>query len=288
MMLSMENKPWLQGFPSGGSEECWYYWQKWGDKRSNVPGGREILQCTQRKMVLLLGKLASNTCRQSSLILGVTSLRSYLGSFLTCQHMIRTLLVWVTQDNLCRNVMTAQPSWDTETAPASRLTASYTVQVFQWFLRASVKFRCLSVIPPKRLKVSLLAEERSHLFTSWISGSTLLKNKQALLFPDFLYSENVLSHLFLSQFCLSNITDHFLSSKNNVVLLYYPPNPHLYSSSYSHPRTSLVALAMKNHLQCRRRRFDPWIRKIPWRREMETHSSIPAWELPWREEPGGL
>ena len=22
--------------------------------------------------------------------------------------------------------------------------------------------------------------------------------------------------------------------------------------------------------------------------EMETHSSIPAWEIPWSEEPGGL
>ena len=26
----------------------------------------------------------------------------------------------------------------------------------------------------------------------------------------------------------------------------------------------------------------------PWEREMATHSSIPAWEIPWTEEPGGL
>ena len=38
--------------------------------------------------------------------------------------------------------------------------------------------------------------------------------------------------------------------------------------------------------QCRRHRFDPWVRKIPWNRG--THSSILAWEIPWREEPGGL
>ena len=34
--------------------------------------------------------------------------------------------------------------------------------------------------------------------------------------------------------------------------------------------------------------FDPWVGKIPWRREMVTHSSILAWEIPWTEEPGGL
>ena len=39
--------------------------------------------------------------------------------------------------------------------------------------------------------------------------------------------------------------------------------------------------------QCRRlkrRRFDPWVRKIPWR----INSSIVTWEIPWTEEPGGL
>ena len=35
--------------------------------------------------------------------------------------------------------------------------------------------------------------------------------------------------------------------------------------------------------QCRRCRFDPWVRKIPWR-VMATHSSILAWEIPWAEE----
>ena len=40
--------------------------------------------------------------------------------------------------------------------------------------------------------------------------------------------------------------------------------------------------------QCRRRRFNPWVRKIPWRRKWQTHSSILAWKIPWTEEPSGL
>ena len=31
---------------------------------------------------------------------------------------------------------------------------------------------------------------------------------------------------------------------------------------------------------------NPW--KIPLEKEMETHSSILAWEIPWTEEPEGL
>ena len=38
--------------------------------------------------------------------------------------------------------------------------------------------------------------------------------------------------------------------------------------------------------QCRRSRFDPWIRKIPW--SMATHSNNLVWVIPWTEEPGGL
>ena len=41
-------------------------------------------------------------------------------------------------------------------------------------------------------------------------------------------------------------------------------------------------------LQCRRPGFDPWVRKIPWRKEMAAHFSILAWRIPWTEEPGGL
>ena len=39
--------------------------------------------------------------------------------------------------------------------------------------------------------------------------------------------------------------------------------------------------------QCRRPRFDPWVGKIPWRREWP-HPGILAWRIQWREEAGGL
>ena len=33
---------------------------------------------------------------------------------------------------------------------------------------------------------------------------------------------------------------------------------------------------------------DSWVRKIPWRKEMATHSSSVAWRIPWTEESGRL
>ena len=41
-------------------------------------------------------------------------------------------------------------------------------------------------------------------------------------------------------------------------------------------------------LQCRRLRFDPWVGKITLEKEIATHSSILAWEIPLTKEPGGL
>ena len=34
--------------------------------------------------------------------------------------------------------------------------------------------------------------------------------------------------------------------------------------------------------------FDPWVGKVPREKEMAIHSAIPAWEIPWTEEPGEL
>ena len=34
--------------------------------------------------------------------------------------------------------------------------------------------------------------------------------------------------------------------------------------------------------------FDPWVRKIPWRRKWATHFSILTWRVPWTEELGEL
>ena len=49
---------------------------------------------------------------------------------------------------------------------------------------------------------------------------------------------------------------------------------------------SQVVSGKKPANQCRR--LDPWVRKIPWRRERATHSSILAWRIPWTGEPGRL
>ena len=37
---------------------------------------------------------------------------------------------------------------------------------------------------------------------------------------------------------------------------------------------------------CRRRRFNPWVEKVPLGKA--THSTILAWKIPWTEEPGEL
>ena len=40
--------------------------------------------------------------------------------------------------------------------------------------------------------------------------------------------------------------------------------------------------------QCRRHGFHSWVRKTPLEKEMATHSSILAWEIPWIKEPDRL
>ena len=42
--------------------------------------------------------------------------------------------------------------------------------------------------------------------------------------------------------------------------------------------------------QCRRLRFDSWVRKIPWKKKWQPTpvSSILAWDIPWMEETGRL
>ena len=51
---------------------------------------------------------------------------------------------------------------------------------------------------------------------------------------------------------------------------------------------SLVAQTVKNHLQCRRPRFDPCVGKILWRRvRLPIQVFLPG-KSPWTEEPGRL
>ena len=57
--------------------------------------------------------------------------------------------------------------------------------------------------------------------------------------------------------------------------------------------SSQVVLVVKNPPASARNArdagFDPCLRQEnPPEEEMETHSSITAWEIPWTEEPGGL
>ena len=51
---------------------------------------------------------------------------------------------------------------------------------------------------------------------------------------------------------------------------------------------SLVAQLVKNPPAMQETWGQSWAGKIPWRRELATHSSILAWRIPWTEEPGGL
>ena len=45
-------------------------------------------------------------------------------------------------------------------------------------------------------------------------------------------------------------------------------------------------------LKCLPAMWETWVRSLGWEdplgKEMATHSSIPAWRIPWTEEPGGL
>ena len=53
-----------------------------------------------------------------------------------------------------------------------------------------------------------------------------------------------------------------------------------------------IALAVKNYpsmqADIKRRGFDPWVGKIPWRKARAAHSSILAWRIPRTEDPGRL
>ena len=53
-------------------------------------------------------------------------------------------------------------------------------------------------------------------------------------------------------------------------------------------RSFLVAQMVKNLPAMQQ----AWVRPLGWddllEKEMATHSSIPAWRIPWTEEPGGL
>ena len=49
-----------------------------------------------------------------------------------------------------------------------------------------------------------------------------------------------------------------------------------------------VGPRLRIHLQCRRPGFDPWVRKIPWRRAWQPTPEFLPTESPWTEDPVGL
>ena len=51
---------------------------------------------------------------------------------------------------------------------------------------------------------------------------------------------------------------------------------------------SLVAQTIKNHLQCGRSEFDPWVEKTPWRKVWQPTPVLLPGESSWTEKPGGL
>ena len=59
-------------------------------------------------------------------------------------------------------------------------------------------------------------------------------------------------------------------------------------STYYVPPASLVAQTVKRLPTMR----ETWVQSLAWEdlleKEMATHFSILAWEIPWIEEPGGL
>ena len=60
------------------------------------------------------------------------------------------------------------------------------------------------------------------------------------------------------------------------------------NGAYRLVRASLVAQLVKNSPTMR----ETWVRSLGWEDPLEkgmaSHSSIPAWEIPWTEEPGRL
>ena len=64
--------------------------------------------------------------------------------------------------------------------------------------------------------------------------------------------------------------------------------------TYSIARASLIAQLVKIRLQCRSppAMQETWVRFLGWEdpleKEMATHSSVLAWEIPWTEEFGRL
>ena len=62
--------------------------------------------------------------------------------------------------------------------------------------------------------------------------------------------------------------------------LFMHPSPAIPVTYDQHQGLPLWLSSKESARQFRRREFDPWVGKIPWRRKMATHSSMLAWDNP--------
>ena len=77
------------------------------------------------------------------------------------------------------------------------------------------------------------------------------------------------------------ITGHVMANFQFTFCKFFPND---YSMSiWGFPCGSVVSTC-----QCRKHGFNPWVRKIPWRRKWHPTSVFLCGEIPWTEESGGL
>ena len=62
----------------------------------------------------------------------------------------------------------------------------------------------------------------------------------------------------------------------------------IFHVNYTIPRGILVAQMVKNLPTMQETLFDPWVGKIPWRRDRQPTPGFLTGESPWTEEPGKL
>ena len=80
----------------------------------------------------------------------------------------------------------------------------------------------------------------------------------------------------------------FLSFFLSLTFFYPSQLNQLLYIKYENYWASLVAQWWRIHLQMQERQVQSVGQKDPLEKEMEAHSSILAWKIPWREEPCGL
>ena len=86
----------------------------------------------------------------------------------------------------------------------------------------------------------------------------------------------------------TKLVDVFQDNKNYGVILLYWTNIYELTCNFIVFRASLVAQMVK-HLPAM---WETWVQSLgqeaPLEKEMATHSSTLAWNIPWMGEPGGL